>query len=244
MYGNQIYYKWGQKAGKAVAGYWNRNKVNFWGKPIGTAGRRFYGRKTYAQRYRRGRYQPAKEMKFHDLDFNVTLATTGNVKNSCNLIAQGVTESTRIGRVCNIRSIDFRYTIKLLATTTDEAEDVVRIIVYLDKQANGATATAADILEQVNIQGFNNLTNSGRFRFLHDRLFNLNATSGGGNGTTDHTYSHSKSARFFKRCNIPIEFSSTAGAITEIRSNNIGILAICRSDLTSLDSSMRILFTG
>ena len=58
-----------------------------------------------------GRFaKPNGEMKFHDVDLDdAVIAAGANATASINLIAQGVTESTRVGRKCTITAINWRY---------------------------------------------------------------------------------------------------------------------------------------
>ncbi len=52
--------------------------------------------------------------------------------------------------------------------------------------------------------------------------------------------------KFFKRCDIPVEYndSATTGVISTMTSNNIGVLALASNgDTCSLDSVMRIRYT-
>ncbi len=172
----------------------------------------------------------AIELKFHDLDINDTSVAAGGtiVEDSCNSIAQGVTEVTRIGRKCCIKQIGWKMNLLLLGVS-DQADipagDVVRVILYLDKQANGATAGVTDILESDDYQSFNNLANKSRFRTLMDRTYTLGyqvaMTDGASTSSAPATNIEDS---FYKKVNIPIEFDSTTGAITEVRSNNIGCL--------------------
>ncbi len=187
------------------------------------------------------------ELKFKDTDLDDALiATAGGITDSINKIAQGTTESTRIGRKCVIKSIMWRWSITLPTTATAiETSDIVRVILYLDKQCNGATATVTDILESADFQSFNNLANKGRFRTLMDRSYNMNSPSGSGRGTTDTlSYGdHVISDQFYKKVTIPVEFDNTAGAITEIRSNNIGILLISGGGYCAFASKFRLRFS-
>ncbi len=186
------------------------------------------------------------ELKFHDLIVDDTVVSgAGAIDNpSINLIAQGTTESERIGRKCTIKSIHWRYDILYPQQSAVTGGDVLRVILYLDKQANGATALVNDILETNNYQSFYNLANKSRFRIYMDRTWAINANAGAGNGTANDTFSKFKQGTFYKRCNVPIEFDSTTGAITEIRSNNIGVLMISRLGLVGFTSQMRIRFSG
>ncbi len=202
-----------------------------------TAG--FYGRFT----------GPMPELKFHDLDVDdASVAANGNIAQaSCNLIAQGVTESQRIGRKCTIKSIGWRFRTQLLPTAVSNATGtVLRVILYLDKQCNGATATVTGILESDDFQSFNNLANKNRFRTLMDRTYDMNATSGSGRGSTDTLAfgENNCTDSYFAKVNLPIEFDSTTGAITEIRSNNIGVLLVTPDGtLMSFTSKMRLRFS-
>lgn len=130
------------------------------------------------------------------------------------------------------------------AQATPASGDTVRVIMFLDKQANGATAAVTDILETASFLSFNNLANSGRFQTLLDKTVTLNymtlASDGAGLVSSANKFTDFS---FHKRCNIPIEFSATTGAITEIRSNNIGVLLISRAASSALFSNIRIRFS-
>ncbi len=168
-------------------------------------------------------------MKFFDTVKAATAAaTTGTISNlSLNLIPQGVTESQRIGRKCTIKSLHIRGEYTLPTTSTPASTtDRVRTIIYLDKQTNGVTATVTGILESAAINSFNNLANQSRFTILSDKTFSMNMTAGAYDGTNDQFGKISRPFMYNKKCNIPIEFDSTTGAITEIRSNNLGLLTI------------------
>ena len=114
----------------------------------------------------------------------------------------------------------------------------------MDKQANGATAGVTDILETDQFLSFNNLANKSRFRTLMDRTYSMNSTAGGGDGTTEDYTEFQLNDSFYKKVNIPIEFSGTAGTIGEIRSNNIGCLILSETGaICALVSRMRLRFS-
>ncbi len=192
-----------------------------------------------------GRYTSGGELKFFDLDLDdAVIAATGTVTDSINKIAQGTTEVTRIGRKCTIKAINWRFNIDLPQSTASASTgDVVRVIMFIDRQCNGATATVTDILESANYQSFNNLANKSRFSKLMDKTYSLTAKAGGGDGTTEDYGRVFIADTFYKKCNLPIEFDSTAGAITEIRSNNIGVLMISLSGLAGFESKIRLRFS-
>ncbi len=181
----------------------------------------------------------AGELKFFDTagDF-ATVAATGEINSSLNLIPQGVTEDSRIGRKCVISRLHLKGDVVLVGTAgaITGLRDRVRLIIYIDKQANGATAAVLDILETADVLSFRNLSNTGRFRVLSDQVKVMNCMSGGGNvGGADCNFGEQIASWNVNLTglNIPIEFSDTTGALTEVRSNNIGILAIAEQNGSS-----------
>lgn len=198
-----------------------------------------------------GRYSGRSgELKFHDVELDdAVVNAAGTTTPTINIIAQGNTESERIGRKSTIKSINWRYSIHLVeqdAVATPESGDSCRVILYLDKQCNGATAAVTQVLEATNIHSFRNLANSQRFVFLLDRTHSLNymgmASDGAGlvsQGEIVKQYS------WYKKCNIPIEYddSATTGVITSIRSNNLGVLLISAKGLCLFDSKIRLRFS-
>jgi len=197
-----------------------------------------------------GRYGPGRQGELKFFDTTVTqplISSLGSVVPSLTLIAQGVTESERIGRKCTARSIFFRYEINL-ARTDDAANptpgDTCRILIYQDKQCNGAAATVLDILETEDINSHRNLANQQRFTVLCDKLHNINystlASETVGFGTQAEV---THSFKWYKKLLMPIEYSSTTGAITEIRSNNIGIIFISANGSVGCFGQQRIRFS-
>ncbi len=188
------------------------------------------------------------ELKFHDLTVDdAVVAATGSIaEDSVVTIAQGTEEQQRIGRKITIKSINWRWSVQIIGQANlNSTSDVVRVILYLDKQCNGGGAAVLGVLETANYQSFNNLSNRGRFRILMDRTYSMNCTAGGGDGTpgfqSGDNIIHDS---LYKKCNIPIEYdnSVTTGVVTSVRSNNIGILTISRDGTSGFDSQMRVRF--
>ncbi len=196
-----------------------------------------------------GRYNAPRsrtELKFFDLDIDDAVVTAAGTiaEDSCCGIAEGTGEQNRIGRMCDVKSINWKYKIALPASAVVGREDTVRVILYLDRQANGATAAVTDILESDDFQSFNNLSNSRRFMTLMDRQHTLMSAAGAGDGTTNDSGPVSITGSLYKAVNVLLEYSNTTGAITELRSNNIGVLLISESGICSFESKMRLRFTG
>ncbi len=210
----------------------------------------YYRKSGYYGRFGPGRRgDKGPELKFHDLDIDdAVVAAAGSIaEDSCVTIAQDTTESTRVGRKCTIRSINWRFAVSLPATAAagTGGTDEVRVILYLDKQCNGATAAVTDVLESADFQSFNNLANKSRFRVLMDRAYVMKPPAAAGDGTTNDFNADLMTDAFFKKVAIPIEYDNTAttGAITTVRSNNIGVITISRGGLAGFESKMRLRFS-
>lgn len=172
-----------------------------------------------------GRYNQSRgsrgERKFFDtaLSFGVDLTGEVPATGQLNLIPQGVTESTRVGRKCTIKSIQIRGICYSSATVP---EDIAYIYLVQDSQANGAAAAVTDVLTNSTMStAMINLANSQRFRILKRFIIHPKASAG-----VAAAYETSVvKVDFYKKCNIPLEFSSTTGALTELKSNNLFLLA-------------------
>lgn len=190
------------------------------------------------------------ELKFLDGSISQTpVAITGNIMNTgtLNVIAQGTGESERIGRKVTLTNIAIRYRWRLPEqdAVADPAQgDTIRLIMYLDKQANGATAAVTDILETAHWQSFNNLANSNRFVILMDKEHTLDYNSLASDGAGVISSSNARqNYTFYKKCNVPLEFSGTNGTIAEIRSNNIGMLLVSETAIGNLNAKYRLRYS-
>ncbi len=191
------------------------------------------------------------ELKFHDLDIDDAVVATGGTiaEDSVLTIVQGTTESQRIGRKVQVHQINWRFKIAIPATQTPgDTADIVRVILYQDKQTNGAAAGVLDIVETADYQSFNNLANKSRFRTLMDRTYAIQSIGGAGNDAGESGINFGEGIledTLFKKVNIGIEYdnSATTGAITTMRSSNIGVLLLGFSGLAGFSSKMRIRYS-
>lgn len=192
-----------------------------------------------------GRFQTHKgELKFHDLVVDSSpILEAGEIFSSLNNIPQGTGESQRIGRKCNLKSVEWRYNLQLPATdgvAVAAAGDNIRLIMYIDKQANGGVATVANILEIADDNSFYNLTNQNRFVILMDKNHDLNYITLAGAAANVSQSNVIHKYQFRKLCNIPVEFDGTDGTINEIRSNNLGLLLISSTGTGRIFSRIRV----
>lgn len=189
------------------------------------------------------------ELKFLDSSASVDpVPAIGHIFGSFNKIDDGITESERIGRKAVVKQIGWRY-ILTLPKAVDTAEpadgDIVRVILFLDRQCNGAAATVTDILKTADFLSFNNLTNKDRFYILkdttHDLIYPSIAKGSSGSQTTQATMAQHTCV--YKDMDTIIEFSGASGTIGKICCNNYGALVIGQNGLASFSSNYRVRFT-
>lgn len=192
-----------------------------------------------------GRFAPSgNENKFFDTALSFLFDTTGEVPatGQLNLIPQGVTESTRVGRLCVLKSIQLRGHMTFAPAANATAASVNYLYLVMDTQCNGAAAAVTDVLtSNVMSTALINLNNSMRFRILKRFVIVNNSCA----GVTTAYNSVVTPLDYFKKLDIPLDFSSTTGALTEIRSNNLFLLAGSDAfdDATTFVGTCRVRFS-
>ena len=187
-----------------------------------------------------GRYNAiGTEKKFFDTviaDYAIQNAGHIHTTGLLGVIASGTGESQRIGRKILLKSIHIHASLrKEDSTVKADSSTVVRIIVGIDTQCNGVGPVVGDVLKLTNptvlpTNAFNNLSNKGRFIILKDKYFNLTSLCGAGNGTTNDYGRAYKQFNYNRKLNIPINYSSTTGSISEIRDNVPFMIVSCLFD--------------
>jgi len=205
------------------------------------AGRGYLRTGGYFGRYNRG----STERKFFDtaLAFNFDVTAEVPATGQIVLIPQNDTESGRDGRTCTIKSIQIRGSVLFAPAAAATAATTGYLWVVLDTQCNGAAAAVTDVFTSANAwSSMMNLSNSSRFRILKRFIIPVNPSAG---ATTAYNETV-KPFEWFKRCNIPMQFSSTTGAITEIRTNNVFLIAgaVNSDDLLQFSGNARVRFVG
>ncbi len=93
------------------------------------------------------------------------------------ICSQGAGEEQCIGRNYQVQSVHSKGFLQLAAGESETApvnDILVRVVWFVDTQANGAIPTAGEwtsIAQSVDVLGFRNLENTKRFRFLQDQLY-------------------------------------------------------------------------
>jgi len=188
------------------------------------------------------------EVKFRDTTIGATTNASAGVIATDSLlkaITEGNTDQTRVGNRITVKSVMLRGRV-LLPSATDNllTSQIVRIIVYLDRQANGATAAVGDILASADFRSFNNLDNSDRFRTLAETTIDLNA-QGAAATAAAFAFGEVTQSFFLKaKLNLDFKFKGNAGTVADLSGNNIGVLAISQTDaLGTFDFIGRVRYT-
>ncbi len=193
------------------------------------------------------------EKKWVETAYTVTpVPFLGSIQDSINLVVQNATQTGRIGRKITIVKVHFKWLASVPIVdgqpTIVPNSDVLRLMMYHDKQCNGATATVSDLLAATDILTYRNLSQGRRFKVIMDKSIdlhyhNLQRWVDGMGGSFYYATSQMYSGEFHQKVNIPIEFDGAAGLITEVTSNNIGLLAISQWGRAELRSRARIRYT-
>ncbi len=212
--------------------------------------RRYIGRKR--RRPARAFCSLGPEKKFHDMLYSAdpvgsTWALLSHAGGqSLNLIAQGLTEKTRVGRRICVHNINIKGEVVMPTATTAIGRQLVKLALVMDRQANGADGAASDVWEVAasGLHSYRNLAAAPRFKVLWSKVFTMNSSISG-NGTTIDT---NEMLRFFN-CSVkleePIEYDGATGAITEIQSVNFFLMgvALASSPAVTMTARCRIRFT-
>lgn len=239
---------WSARAHRAVARHYAHGGRSGLGRRMTHryGGTRGYTRTSGA--YGRFTGHHAMEAKYHDVASDDPVVTiTWVITDSLVKIGQGTTEKLRDGRRCTIHSIQANVRVLLPATVlVANTADTIRFVCYLDRQCNGATATSAQLFKSDDFLTFMNLNNSRRFKILWTKTIDISAEAGSGDSdrTTSEYGAVTISFKIYKKVHIIMEYDSTAGAITEIRSNNIGLAVVTGGNFCGYTSEWRFRFSG
>ena len=172
---------------------------------------------TTIQSMRVGGYSTkSTELKYLDnnagtaVNFGVSTFTTPVLLNGASLGSDAI---NRIGRKLVMKSLLFRWTWNLAATSTGGSP--VRIMIVYDKQANAATPAITDILLADSHISQNNLNNRDRFVVLSDEISEPVSVQG----------TPSISGVIYKKLNLETVFNGTnGGTVADITSGSIHVL--------------------
>ncbi len=178
-----------------------------------------------------------QELKFVDYekDANVVQTLAGSefdpTEGALNALAQADGPSSRDGRAVILKSVHVRGVIDTTVSTDGSEALVYRVVLYCDKQTNGAAPNAEDVFvdpSDADLDAFTlrNLAFSKRFRILSDQWYDAHAVAGYGNGSTNKLFYKKIMFKIDKKLNIPVNYTGTTAAISTIVDNSLHLLIV------------------
>lgn len=186
------------------------------------------------------------ELKFKDTGLGPTSLTGGTTlvlgaPTGLLLIAQGDTDQQRNGRKIQLKKVMVNGEISKTANGSGPEKFMIALV--LDRQANGAYPAVTSILtSDSDMDAYNNLTNVNRFVILKRKKLILNPPVYY-NGATTQYGAIWANIKMNVDLDIPIYYNGTSGAITEITSNNIFLIAGTENDAVVYDLTCRVRYT-
>lgn len=178
------------------------------------------------------------EEKFFDTSLSFLFDSTGEVPatGQLALVPTGTTANTRLGRIIRVHKIEIYGRIE---NDTSIADNLIRLCLVQDTQANGAAANYTDVFQTSTLEALGNKFNEDRFWIIEEWYMAITAS-------TDNAGVYNKALTPFSFCmdvDIPIIYSGTTGAITEIRSNNLFLTSIgLEDDVTAFTGNARLYY--
>jgi len=170
---------------------------------------------------------PRYEKKFLDTNLSAALgefATGGVVQATYCVMASGAGNGQRIGNRITVTNINAHLNIMSGISNSNPGMNntIVRVILGIDKQANGAAPDVGDVLQTASPYSFRNMYTLNRFVILKDKLLALNPQA----SDASYTGQHSRVLKFSWKGQLPVLYSDTTASIGVIESNNIFMLVI------------------
>lgn len=163
------------------------------------------------------------ELKHSTTNINIIPSGSGTFTEISSL-TQGTGSTQRVGNRVNVSHIEI---VGVMSLPVAAAFDVVRMIVGIDKQSDGALPVIADVLESNNwAQPYNLDKNPSRFRILYDRIFDLTNPS----ATVTQCVKH---FHIKKKLDMVTYYAGNAGTVADVLKNNIFVLCISSAGVGS-----------
>lgn len=201
-----------------------------------------------------------KEIKYVDWEISggnavaTALATAivdpGAGNSALNAIAQGDAENERDGKKVICKSVYVRgelYGDIAAAAAAYITSPCVRVMCILDTQTNGAACTGTEVLDDNFTTKYlapRELKYSERIKTLYDQMFVLeakhiqDAAGTASIGTTRVPFA------FYRKLDLPVTFSTTAGTTAAIVDCSLHMLAISNVATTNINFASRVRFVG
>jgi len=157
-------------------------------------------------------------------------------------IDQGTGPMQRVGMKSLVTNINLRAAVHFAPTVNTNAV-LVRIMLIMDTQTNGAPATGPQLFSQPGkTQSHNNLQYSSRFKTLKDWYIKAPLSVLNHANPPDANLFPFVLLNWNKKVDIPMIYSSTTGEVSEMRTNNVFLCMAASQEGCQFDGVIRIRF--
>lgn len=175
------------------------------------------------------------EMKYFDTGNSTVYSNSGAVIQLSD-IAQGLTNSTRIGDSVTIKHLTFKWYVQ---GNSQNPCNAARLILFVDKYNQGTDPTPGDVLQTVGsvqaIVSAANINHLPRYRIIYDKLVNLEQQATYANPSVATIMPVGcKVGHFYKKMNLTIHY--TGNSSTNIYGNQL--YALLLGDVSMNDVTM------
>lgn len=192
------------------------------------------------------------ELKFKDYAFDPVGAISTTIvgsesdpsNGSISAIGQGTGVSLRDGRTCTLRHLDIRGSVDKVISGSPENANIIRVIVLLDKQTDGAQFKGEDVMTSITFveNAHRNLLFEKRFEILKDTTFLLEPKVGAVDGGSTTTWGIAKTFHWKFDLDIPVEFKSNLTNVSAITNNSLHVMAFSEDNGYFLKYESRVRF--
>lgn len=189
-----------------------------------------------------------QELKVFDTALAFSFDATGEIPATGQLclIQTGDTLNNRDGAVIQLKSLQLRGFANFVPGAAATAATNVYLYVIHDRQANGAAPAITDVLTSNNMAtALGNVPNQYRFKVLKRIVLTLNSPAGVAAAFNNVVMPVEEYLKF--KDPIEVRYSASTGAITDITSNNLFLLAGtdgASDDTVGFAGTARLRFTG
>lgn len=204
--------------------------------------------KTYVKPKTAAQKLAQPELKAFDTSVSFNFDTTGEIPatGQLSLVQTGDDFTNRDGAVIQTKSLQLRGNASFVPGASATAATCCFLYIVLDRQANGAAPAVTDVLTSSTLSlALGNVPNQYRFKILKRIVLTFNSTAGVTTAYNTQNIHVDEYIKFYQL--IEMRYKASAGAVTDLTSNNIFLIAGSdggSDDLVSFNGTARLRFTG
>lgn len=191
------------------------------------------------------------EKKFYEKTMTMNPTTTWAFNSALSGIAQGITDTTRIGTKIFVHSIRFSFDIiGTDVTVNNVVGDICRCVIYHNREAAGATpAGSGGMFNENALTAARFIPMKSRYSIMREMIHSFspvaapNDPAASGTALTKWVLQPIGAYAFTVYPKKQIEWNGTAGAITELFKDDYGIACIAKYGQCSMTVKVQVIYT-